>query len=174
LHEEILTAGGVIREGRFSRLNVTQVRDALAAQLDAQPSDEMKERLRALWPQLAAPLYQALEARTKERTAGIEKLLADRADQEVAKITVIMQELARSIRAELDHPDHQQLELFTSSEREQFERNIDSLRARLAALPGELEKETAQIRARFADPQPRLFPVAVTFLTPQRLAGRGH
>jgi ERCC4-related helicase len=174
LHEEVLTAGGVIREGRFSRLNVTQVRDALAAQFDAQPSEEVKGRLRALWPQLAEPLGQALEARKKERTAGIERLLADRADQEVAKITAIMQELGRSIRTELDHPDHQQLELFTSSEREQFERNIDSLRARLAALPGELERETAQIRARFADPQPRLFPVAVTFLAPQRLAGGAH
>jgi hypothetical protein len=28
----------------------------------------------------------------------------------------------------------------------------------------------ARIRARFADPQPRLFPVAVTFLVPEKHA----
>ena len=42
---------------------------------------------------------------------------------------------------------------------------------RMAQIPGEIEQETAQIRARYADPQPRLFPVAVTFLVPARLAG---
>ena len=40
------------------------------------------------------------------------------------------------------------------------------LEARLAQIP--VESETAQIRARYADPQPRLFPVAVTFLVPER------
>ena len=39
-------------------------------------------------------------------------------------------------------------------------------------IPGEIEKETEAIRARFADPQPRMFPVAVTFLVP-RHAGNG-
>ena len=31
LHEEIITAGGLLREGRFSRMNVGQVQEALAA-----------------------------------------------------------------------------------------------------------------------------------------------
>ncbi len=31
-----------------------------------------------------------------------------------------------------------------------------------------IEAEQAAIRARFADPQPRMFPVAVTFLVPER------
>ena len=37
-----------------------------------------------------------------------------------------------------------------------------------AVPPSELEAEQAAIRARFADPQLRLFPVAVTFLAPER------
>ena len=83
-----------------------------------------------------------------------------------------MLELERAIRGKLEDPSFQQLTFdFSSLEREQFERNADSLRARLEAIPGELEKEIEQIRARFADPDPRLFPVAVTFLIPQRLAG---
>ena len=50
------------------------------------------------------------------------------------------------------------------------ERNRDFLAARLAELPAELARETEAIRLRYADPQPRLFPVAVTFLVPEGLA----
>ncbi len=39
----------------------------------------------------------------------------------------------------------------------------------LRAIPEEIEQETAAIRARFADPQPRMFPVAVTYLVPEKL-----
>jgi hypothetical protein len=44
------------------------------------------------------------------------------------------------------------------------------LQARADAIPAEIEQETAAIRERFAEPQPRLFPVAVTFLVPERFA----
>jgi hypothetical protein len=37
-------------------------------------------------------------------------------------------------------------------------------------IPNEIAQETATIRARFANPQPRLFPVAVTYLVPEKLA----
>jgi len=40
----------------------------------------------------------------------------------------------------------------------------------LKAVPEEIERETAAVRARFASPQPRLFPVAVTYLVPESLA----
>ena len=58
----------------------------------------------------------------------------------------------------------------TVSEREQFERNSDALRARVQAIPSEITHETAAITARFADPQSRLFPVAVTYLIPAKMA----
>jgi len=51
----------------------------------------------------------------------------------------------------------------------QLTRNTAALRRRLELIPGEIEAEQAAIRDRFADPQPRLFPVAVTFLVPERL-----
>jgi len=44
-------------------------------------------------------------------------------------------------------------------DREQYERNRDSLVARLREIPGELTREVEQSRSRFADPEPRLFPV---------------
>ncbi|KKL69031.1 hypothetical protein LCGC14_2119050, partial [marine sediment metagenome] len=42
--------------------------------------------------------------------------------------------------------------------------------ARAMEIPGEIERETEAIRARFANPQARMFPVAVTFLVPDKLA----
>jgi len=69
----------------------------------------------------------------------------------------------------LDEPEYDQLSLFDDPEKEQFERNRDFLRARAKAIPDEIKRETAAIRARYADPQPRMFPVAVTFLVPERM-----
>lgn len=106
----------------------------------------------------------------RERTASLEKFLAERAEKEAGNLTHIMRELERSIRGELEGPGQLELQFFTEGERSQYERNRDALRARLDRIPAEIERETAAIRARYADPSPRLFPVAVTFLVPERLA----
>ena len=72
------------------------------------------------------------------------------------------------IEGELKDPEYVQLELWTTSEREQYNRNVQALRLRLRQIPEELEKEIAAIERRYAGAQPRLFPVAVTFLVPER------
>jgi hypothetical protein len=171
LHEEIISAGGQIREGRFSRFSsLKEMQDALAAATDEEPSEAVKRKLLDLWPKTAEPLHQALDARTKDRTDGLTKMLAERADKEVSDITAILTELQRAIQDQLDDPDYQQgfLPGLAPAEQEQFERNVDALRRRLGEIPGEIKKETDALRARFADPQPRMFPVAVTFLIPKR------
>ncbi|MGA2329816.1 MAG: DISARM system SNF2-like helicase DrmD [Bryobacteraceae bacterium] len=170
LHEEVITAGGIIQEGRLERWNVTQTAEVLAAALNAEPSDAIRHRLAALWPQLARPLLAALDARGRDRTDSIRKQLADRAEDETAKITAILRELETAIRTEIQRAPDPQLLLFSDAEREQEQRNRDSLAVRLSELPAELARETEAIRRRYADPQPRLFPVAVTFLVPEGLS----
>jgi hypothetical protein len=59
----------------------------------------------------------------------------------------------------------------TPPEQQQFERNVDALRASVRAIAAEMEREAEAVKARFANPQPRMFPVAVTFLGPEMLAG---
>ena len=71
---------------------------------------------------------------------------------------------------ELQEPEVKQLELFSGNEREQFERNINSLKARVEQIPAEIQQETAAIRTQFSNPTPRLFPLAVTYLVPHKLA----
>jgi hypothetical protein len=114
---------------------------------------------------------QSMEARMKERATGLANLLAERADKEVTDITAIMKELEKRISTELKNPENAQFVMpFNAAERDQFDRNIHSLEARVRAIPTELEEETAAIRKRFSNPHPRLFPVAVTFLVPAKLA----
>ena len=55
---------------------------------------------------------------------------------------------------------------WTIEEKQQRERDIGSLKNRLKELPAELAREIEHLRSRYRAPQPRLFPVAVTFLVP--------
>ena len=170
LHEEIITAGGYLKEGRFSRMNVGagrrgadggDRRGALGGDEGAVP--EALGRHRPLAP--ASP--HGPHGRPFE---GLEKRLLERADKEAGDIESILLELKRAIETELGDSEYQQLELFSDPEREQFERNKDFLKDRVKQIPAEIERETAAIRARFADPQARMFPVAVTFLVPRKMA----
>ena len=105
----------------------------------------------------------------KDRTSGLQKKLAERADKEADDIKAILIELKKAIDIELDEPEYEQMTLFDDPEKEQFERNRDFLRARSKAIPEEIKRETAAIKSRYADPQPRMFPVAVTFLVPEKM-----
>jgi SNF2 family DNA or RNA helicase len=173
LHEEIITAGGMVREGRFARFSsLKEMQIALDAATDREPSKSVKEKLLALWPKNAEALRQALEARMRDRTDGLTKALAERAEKETQDIRTILLELQKAIEEQMTDPTYQQTYLpgMAPAEQEQFERNVDALRRRLQEIPKEIDKETAEIKARFADPQPRMFPVAVTFLVPEKLA----
>jgi superfamily II DNA or RNA helicase len=170
LHEEIITAGGMLKEGRFTRMNVGQVAEALAAATDEEPSEATKKRFLKLWDEITPSVQQVLTARMTDRTKGLEKRLLERSDKEAQDIESILLELKRAIEAELDEPEYRQLELFSDPERDQLERNKDFLRNRVQQIPGEIMRETAAIRARFADPQARMFPVAVTFLVPSKMS----
>lgn len=170
LHEEIITAGGEIFQKRFRRLNVGQVQDALKAGTDRPVSAHMQNDLTALWDVLEPSLMQALEARMKDRLDGMQKLLAERKDKEISDISSVLGELESMIKRELADPEYQQLEIWSPSEREQYNRNVTALRLRLKQIPEEMDKEIAAIEQRYADPQPRLFPVAVTFLVPEKFA----
>lgn len=174
LHEELIAAGGFIKDQKWgSRLNVGQTESAVAGATAKEPSAVVKAKLLELYPPLMSPLALALEARMKQMVDGLQKKLADRADKEVKDITSVLTELKKAIEAELNDPAYIQASLFDDPELERFERNKDAMRARAKEIPEEIKRETEAIRARFADPQARMFPVAVTFLVPEKMAG-GH
>jgi hypothetical protein len=174
LHEELIAAGGEISEqGRFRRLNVGQVQVALDAVSTQEPSAAVKDDLAQVWPQVSSGVQTALEARAHERAESLQRKLDERRDQEIGDITRVLDELTRAIQKELaesDKPTQLQLPLFSESERDQYRRNTEALHTRLGQIPRELEQELNGIRARYADPQSRLFPVAVVFLVPEQFA----
>ncbi|HAI11898.1 MAG TPA: helicase, partial [Phycisphaerales bacterium] len=172
LHEEIIVAGGLIKDQKWGgRLNVGQTESAIAGSVAREPSDSVKAKLLELYPQLTSSLGAALEARMKQMVDGLQKKLADRSDKEADDITSILTELKKSIEAELNDPEYIQPLLFDDQEQERFERNKNAMRARAMEIPEEIKRETEAIRARFADPQARIFPVAVSFLVPEKMAG---
>lgn len=170
LHEEVITAGGLLKEGKFSKMGVMQVQAALGAALPEIVPEKICTRLAQLWENHADVLMQGLEVRSHDRAKSLQSVLANRAEKEASDITAILTELRESILKELDEPEFKQLELFSNAEKEQFERNINSLKLRVEQIPGEIEREVAAIQARFANPTPRLFPLAVIYLIPQKLA----
>ena len=173
LHEEVITAGGVLKEGRFSRLNVLKIREALAASYSGEIKDSTKESLVKLWDSYEESLLNSLEKRASERTQASEKSLQKRCDKEVADLTAVLTELQRSIEqelAEFAQPLQLKLDLFNDVEQQQLESNRNSLKARLEDIPQEIEQETKLIKDRFANLSSRLFPLAIAFLIPQKYA----
>jgi hypothetical protein len=172
LHEELITAGGLIKDQKWGgRLNVGQTQSLLENASMKEPSQEVKNRLLGLYPLFSSSLASSLEARMKQLAEGLQKKLAERAGKEASDIASILRELQKSIEAELNDPVYVQPLLFDDPEIERFERNKDAMRKRLKEIPEEIERETQAIKARFANPQARMFPVAVTFLVPENLAG---
>ena len=170
LNEEVIVAGGSLREGRFKRLNVLELNRILREATAESVPDTVCQKLVALWDTYAEPLKASLERRMGDRQQSLEKQLQDRQEQEIKDIQTILLELQRSIEKELEESHQpQQLSLFTSEEKEQFERNRKALQLRLEQIPQEIERETEVIRQRFANPTPRLFPLAIAFLVPPKI-----
>jgi SNF2 family DNA or RNA helicase len=171
LHEEIIATGGFIKDQKWgSRLNVGQTESVLMGATAREPSVAVKTRLLELYPTLTSSLAAALNARMKQMVDGLQKKLAERADKEANDIESILLELKKAIEAELKDPAYIQPLLFDDPEQERFERNKDAMRARAKEIPEEIKRESSAILARFANPQARMFPVAVTFLVPEKMA----
>ncbi len=99
-------------------------------------------------------------------------MLADRAASDVDAIAAVLTDLRATIQSQLDELEgDQQLTLdFDLDERDQFRRDVDALRRRLDEIPSEIIHEQEAIRHRYANPVPRLFPAAVSFLLPAAVA----
>jgi len=158
----------------FRRMKVGEVDQALQAAEPQLPAQNVLDAFATHWESIIGPLRSALDTRMDEKLDAIRNQLEQRKDTEIQDIQAILTELEKSIRKELHEiaPDFQQLRLlldFSDEEGEQFQRDVNALRARLERIPEEIDQEQEAIRARYSDLKERLFPVAVTFLVPERL-----
>ena len=112
------------------------------------------------WPRLLAGLrgpggQAALTARANERADSLARTLANRVEDEVKTMRQVLGDLRTSITRQLEELEEpEQLMLFERSEREQFSRDLDALRARVESIPAEIDAEEAAIRSRYSNRPP--------------------
>jgi len=172
IHEEIVSAGGVLREGRFRRFDTRAELDRVIGEsVPGVVSDPVKGTVGELWEKVGPSLRTALDVRLKERTETLTTRLAGRAEREVADVEVVLGELARRIRGELKEPPQFEFDL---EDKTHWERDVAALEARLKEIPAEIERESDRIRRRYlerGDDDNHLFPFAVIFVVPRSMAG---
>lgn len=167
LHEEVLLAGGRIDEGSFARAKEEEIDRWMAAASERLAPEPVRERLVQMWPDLDKAVGGALQQRAGQRFKAVQRDLDRKREQEVEAIGLVLDELAEGIEAALDDtPRWEQTSLFEVREKEQLRQDREALQARLKEIPERKKEEQEALRHRYDKPEPRWFPVAVTFLVP--------
>lgn len=175
LHEELTLSGGELKHAGFSRISqVGRLESLTDAAEPMEPNAGMFDILQDRFQRHEESIRAAVEARSRERLKHLENTLARRKDSEIKDLSDILDELEKNIRRELDEQatDQPQLALWPEDQRNQFRRDLDSLKTRLNRIPNERIGETAVINHRYSDLIDRTFPVAVVFLIPSSLGGK--
>ncbi len=181
LHEEVLYAGGWAPEqGRFRRLENLSVlgghlQRALTGGVLA--SAPVRARLAQRWPRVRDGVLAAIDWRTSTRRASLEAKLAQRQETEQRRIVDNFTQFAATLRNALNQGDAEDA-LFSRAEGRrpeevaQFRRDRANWEQRLTGIAAERDRELAAVAARYRDPRPHRFPVAVVFVVPKREATR--
>jgi len=174
LHEELTASGGYLNDKGFKRESKVGMIDGwLDRAVEAKPGDTKFAGISRTFEENEDSIRRAVEARSKERLRNLTNTLESRKEQEVKDITTVLGELARNIENELQKEGQltETMDMFSDDERTQVKRDFEALKARLARIPEEKEREIDAIQYRFADFTDRTFPVAVIFLVPESKLG---
>lgn len=183
LHEEILYAGGWMREdGTFRRVDslsaVSRMLDrALTTGVAAAPA--IQARLAQQWQRAQQGLVNAIEHRKGERLASLTSKLRTRQEAEEKTIRDNTKRFGDGLRKKLAEADPEEDALFSLVEGRGDQREIDQWKrdranweTRLRELDARQSRELARVQARYAEVTPHSFPVAVIFAVPKREAVR--
>lgn len=173
LHEELTVSGGYLRDQSFRREeSVTRVQQWLDTAKPITAGASLFDVLRVRFDRQREAILKSVDARSKERLRFLANTLQTRKQQEISDIGTVLDELEKAIQSELKNEQQpEQLTLFTEDERTQLRRDLASLEARLARIPGERRMETHAIESRYAKLDDRTFPVAVIFIVPESAVG---
>lgn len=177
LHEEILLAARAVpTSGRSRRIEVEERRfEALRAAVEAalephtcRPADlASSRRLTAGWSELQPLLAGDVAARAAVRKAALERDLARREADELARVDAVTEHMRRTLTDALAGPGYIQLRLdeLDQPERRQIEVDRAAWQARLDGLDAECDRERATVERRYRGVRELTFPVAVVLLT---------
>lgn len=173
LHEELTISGGYVGDKSFRREEgVNKIQQWLDEAKPLKATDSLFDAIRVRFDRVQSAVLQTIDARSKDRLKFLTNTLQSRKQQELADIQTVLDELEKTIQAELKKDQQPtQLLLFSEDERTQIKRDIAALEARLVRIPSEREQEAKAIENRYAELSDRTFPIAVIFIVPQSLSG---
>lgn len=188
LHEEVLYAGGWLRDRGFESLRALgtlglQLERALTSSVPASPT--VWHRVVERWPAVRDRVLRAVEARADTRQGSLRKALAKRAESERRRVVSNAEQFAATLRAALDDDpfgdesdgqlvlrDNAGIKITEMRELEQLQRDRRSWKTKLEELDQRTDEELAAIGHRYAGVRSHLFPVAVVAVVPRKEATR--
>ena len=176
LHEELTVAGGYLGDKSFRREEgVKRVEQWLERAKPVTASDSLFDTFRVRFDRAQSAIQQSVDARSKERLKYLANTLQTRKQKELTDIGTVLEELEKTIQAELAKDQQpMQFSLFSEDERTQLKRDNAALEARLARIPVERSQEAQAIETRYAKLDDRTFPVAVIFIVPESAVQEGE
>ncbi len=176
LHEELTVAGGYLGDQSFRREEgVKRVEQWLEQAKPVTASDSLFDTFRVRFDRAQSAIQQSVDARSKERLKYLANTLQTRKQKELTDIGTVLEELEKTIQAELAKDQQpMQFSLFSEDERTQLKRDNAALEARLARIPVERSQEAQAIESRYAKLDDRTFPVAVIFIVPESAVQEGE
>lgn len=175
LHEELTVAGGYLGDKSFRREEgVNKVQQWLDQAKPVTAEDSFIDAIRVRFERAQSAIQQSVDARSKDRLSSLTNILQTRKQKELNDISTVLDELEKTIQAELVKDQQpMQFSLFSEDERTQVKRDTSALETRLARIPAEREQEAQAIETRYAKLDGRTFPVAVIFLVPESSISSG-
>ena len=139
--------------GRQGRLNVGETRAAVTSAGSQPVPDHVRDLYTDQWSRVLTPLQDALEARSQEVLAQRSRRMNDKREREEQRLRGTLTDLQSSIEhrlIELEQSEHvEQLSLFDTGERLQFDVDKQALRDRIERIGDDIEKEVEILRRRY-------------------------
>ena len=168
--DEVIEPAAVRVGGRQGRLNVGDTRAAVASATVAAPPSHVRDRYADQWERVRPALQEALRSRAEEMREQRGRAMDAKRGAEEKRLRGTLADLRSSIQRRLDELESsdnvEQLRLFDTDERRQFDADIRALRDRVQRIGDDIATEVDILRRRYAVRDVNWFPVAVEFLVP--------
>ena len=168
--DEVIEPAAVRVGGRRGRLNVGDTRRAVASTGAKPLPDHVRDRYVDQWKRVRPALQEALRVRAEEMREQRSRAMDAKRDAEEKRLRGTLADLQSSIQRRLDELEKsesvEQLRLFDTDERRQFDTDVRALRDRVERIGADTDKEVEILRRRYAVRDVNWFPVAVEILVP--------
>ena len=169
--DEVIEPAAVRVGGRQGRLNVGETKSAVASATVEIPPTHVSNRYVDQWQRVQPALQEALRARAEEMREQRSRAMDAKRDAEEKRLRGTLADLQSSIQRRLDELEKsesvEQLRLFDTDERRQFDADVRALRHRIQRIGDDVDAEVEVLRRRYAVRDVNWFPVAVEYLVPQ-------